>query len=77
MRTMVQIAPHQLHVFLPFNFEKRQFPIFFLPNFDKKNHEKTCIWCTMCICCEIRKIGQRQIPVKIISVLQYFFYRIK
>ena len=31
-------------------------------------HEKTCIWCTPSICCEIRKIGQRQIPIKIISV---------
>ena len=31
-------------------------------------HEKTCIWCTPPICCEIRKIGQRQIGVKIISV---------
>ena len=31
-------------------------------------HEKTCIWCTPSICCEIRKIGQRQIGVKIISV---------
>ena len=37
MGTMVQIAPHQIHVFfLPFNFEKRQLPIFFLPNFEKK-----------------------------------------
>ena len=31
-------------------------------------HEKTCIWCTPSICCEIRKNGQRQIGVKIISV---------
>ena len=31
-------------------------------------HEKTCIWCTPSICFEIRKIGQRQIGVKIISV---------
>ena len=30
-------------------------------------HEKTCIWCTPSICCEIRKIGQHQIGVKIIS----------
>ena len=33
-------------------------------------NEKTCIWCTPSICCEIRKIGQRQIGVKIISVFK-------
>ena len=53
--------------FLPFNFEKCQLPVFFLSNFEKNNHEKTCIWCTPSICCGIRKIGQRQIGVKNIS----------
>ena len=33
-------------------------------------HEKKCIWCTPSICCEIRKIGQRQIGDKIISVFK-------
>ena len=37
-------------------------------------HEKTCIWCTPSICCEIRKIGQRQIGVKIISVWCYILF---
>ena len=69
MGTMVQIAPHQLHVFLPFNFEIHQLHIFFFTIL-KKKHEKTCIWCTVCICCEIRKIGQSQIPVKIISAFE-------
>ena len=53
--------------------KKCQLLMFFLPNFEKNNHEKTCIWCTMCICCEIRKIGQRQIGVKIISVVILFY----
>ena len=64
---MVQIAPHQLHVFFYLSILKNANYPFFLPNFEKNYHEKTCIRCTMCICCEIRKIGQQQIPTKIIS----------
>ena len=74
---------HQIHVFSSFFFKigkKKMGNWRFSKLKGKKNvklvwsnlyhctHETTCIWCSMCICCEIRKIGQCQIPVKIISV---------
>ena len=64
MGTMVQIAPHQLHVFLPFNFEKRQLPIFFFPIL-KKNMKKRVLGVPCVFVVKLEKLDNAKYPLKL------------
>ena len=65
MGTMVQIAPHQLHVFLPFNFDKRQLTIFSFPILKKITMKKRVFGVPCVFVVKLEKLDNNKYPLKL------------
>ena len=65
MGTMVQIAPHQIHVFFTFQFWKTPITHFFLPNFEKKNMKKRVFGVPCVFVVKLEKLDNAKYPLKL------------